>query len=88
MPRPPLLTAEQQAELRRAALAMRAETTHRGYGRVGGARGGNATERLVDLVRERWGVTISTRGLQKLLGRLGLEYQARAQGGRWREASR
>jgi transposase len=80
------LTPEQQAELRRAALVARADTMHRGHGWSTGKRGRNATEALVDLVRERWGVEIGVRGMQKLLGRLGLAYVRLNQGGHWREA--
>jgi hypothetical protein len=87
MPRPRKLTAEQETELRRAALMARAEGP-RGYGSTRGRTGRSATEQLVDPARERWSVALTPRGMQKLLGRLGLEYRAAAQGGRWREPGR
>jgi transposase len=87
MARPCRLSPGQQAELRREALATRADSPHRGYGSARRAVGRNATEVLCDLVRERYGVQFSVRGMQAQLHRLGLKYQPQAQGGRWREAS-
>jgi transposase len=86
MGRPCKLSPAQQADLRREALAARAETTYRGYGRIGGAVGRNATEVLCELMRERYGVRLSVRGMEAQLHRLGLKYQPQAQGGRWRES--
>jgi transposase len=87
MARPCRLSPEQQAELRREALVARADSPHRGYGRARGAVGRNTTQALCDLVRERYGVRLSVRGMQAQLHRLGLRYQPQAQGGRWREAT-
>jgi hypothetical protein len=52
MGRTPLLSAEQQAELRALALRTHAESRFRGRGVVGGAYGRNTTEVLVDWLAE------------------------------------
>jgi transposase len=86
MPRPSLLSAEQQAEVRAFALRARAESTFRGRGSLRGAIGRNATELARDWIAVHYDVEMTARGVQRLLGRLGLEYQHRAQGGFWTEA--
>jgi transposase len=85
MARPSLLTPEQQAEVRRLALRARAESTHRGRGATGGACGRNPTEIVRAFIAETYGVEYTERGVQKLLGRLGLVYEHRAMGGFWAE---
>jgi hypothetical protein len=88
MARPCRLTTAQQAELRLAALEARADSPFRGRGATMGRAGRNATEVLIDLAHQRWGVEFSPRGMQKQLNRLGLEYLHLAQGGFWIEAAR
>jgi transposase len=85
MGRRSLLTAEQMAEVRAMAQRAQADTRFRGFGNSGGRVGRNATEVVRDFIAETFGVEMSVRGVQALLGRVGLEYQHRAQGGFWAE---
>jgi hypothetical protein len=85
MARPSSLSAAEQAETRAFALRARADSTHRGYGSTQGALGRNATEVVRDWIAERHGVEMSVRGVQALLGRLGLVHRRAGQGGCWIE---